>query len=104
MAAPVCGLRPVRAARPFTEKVPKPTKETDSPSFKEPVIAPIAASNARPAAAFERSVYAVIASIRLGLFIYFHLYFENFKYAQPPINSTAECKFATCQTLIKVAG
>ena len=63
MAAPVCGLRPVRAARAFTEKVPKPTKETDSPSLRAPVTAPITASRARPAAAFERSASAVMASV-----------------------------------------
>ena len=31
ISAPVCGLRPLRAARSRTSKVPKPTKATFSP-------------------------------------------------------------------------
>ena len=34
IVAPVCGLRPVRAARLDTEKVPKPTNVTLPPPFK----------------------------------------------------------------------
>ena len=37
--APVCGLRPTRAARLETEKVPKPTSVTLSPFFKEDTTA-----------------------------------------------------------------
>mgnify|MGYP003628669101 CR=1 FL=1 len=45
----------MRAARSFTEKVPKPTNATESPSFKEEVTAPVNASRARVAAALEIS-------------------------------------------------
>ena len=46
IASPVCGLRPVLAARLDTEKVPKPTKVTLSPFFKDLVTASIKASKA----------------------------------------------------------
>jgi hypothetical protein len=36
IASPVLGLRPMRAARAFTVKVPKPTSETDPPFAKVP--------------------------------------------------------------------
>ena len=56
------GLRPVRAARSRTEKVPKPITETVSPFFNASVIASIAPSRARPAAAFDISAESAIAS------------------------------------------
>ena len=46
ISAPVCGLRPVRAARLFTLNVPKPINCTASPFFKLPVIASKVASKA----------------------------------------------------------
>src|SRR5690554_8140863 len=49
ISAPVCGLRPVRAARSFTEKVPKPIRVTWSPFFRAPVMELVIASSARPA-------------------------------------------------------
>ena len=38
MVAPVCGFRPLRAARFLTENVPKPTKDTWSPLVNASVI------------------------------------------------------------------
>ena len=46
ISAPVCGLRPVRAARSFTLNVPKPINCTGSPFFRLAVIASKVASNA----------------------------------------------------------
>src|SRR5690606_27731646 len=68
ISAPVCGLRPVRAARSLTENVPKPTSTTDSPFFNAPVMLSTTASSARPAAAFGMSADAAIASISSVLF------------------------------------
>src|SRR5690606_18169384 len=68
ISAPVCGLRPVRAARSFTEKVPKPTRTTESPFFRAPVMLSTTASNARPAAALGISADAAMASISSVLF------------------------------------
>src|SRR5690554_541899 len=68
ISAPVCGLRPVRAARSFTEKVPKPIRVTWSPFFRAPVMELVIASNARPAAALEISADSAIASISSDLF------------------------------------
>lgn len=51
--APVCGLRPVRAARSLTPKVPKPTRVTVSPAFKASVTEAIVASKALPASALD---------------------------------------------------
>ena len=65
---PVFGLRPVRAERDLTEKVPKPTKETHSPLVRELLIALVAAFNIRFAAAFGTSASSEIASIRSLLF------------------------------------
>ena len=62
ISAPVCGLRPVRAARSLTEKVPKPTNATELPSFSEEVTAPVNASSARVAAALEISASVEIFS------------------------------------------
>ncbi|CAI8889136.1 hypothetical protein EMIT0P12_30602 [Pseudomonas sp. IT-P12] len=65
---PVCGLRPMRAGRSVTEKVPKPTRTTESPALRAPVTDSITASSARPAAAFGISADAAIASISSDLF------------------------------------
>src|SRR5690606_3071079 len=69
IAAPVCGLRPVRAARLRTEKVPKPTSVTCSPFFRALVTALIMPSTARAAAALEISAALATASISSDLFI-----------------------------------
>src|SRR3546814_3021533 len=54
ISSPVRGLRPVRAARARTSKVPKPIRLTLSPAFRAPVIEPTTASSARPASALDR--------------------------------------------------
>jgi len=46
MVSPVFGLRPVRAARSRTWKVPKPTRVTASPSFSALVMAATTADSA----------------------------------------------------------
>ncbi len=52
ISLPVCGLRPVRSARWFTLKVPKPTSCTASPSFRDSVIAARVDSRAALASGF----------------------------------------------------
>jgi len=69
IASPVRGLRPVRAALLRTENVPNPTNVTVSPFLRALVTASIAASNALPAAAFDRSAESATASISSALFI-----------------------------------
>ena len=69
MAAPVRGLRPVRAARLVTAKVPKPTRATVPPFFNVVRTAPMVASKARPAAALEMSACLAMCSINSVLFI-----------------------------------
>ena len=61
--APVCGLRPVRAARSFTLKVPKPTSVTVSPDLSASVIEAIVASKALPASVLDNPPFSAIASI-----------------------------------------
>lgn len=68
IVAPVCGLRPLRALRCFTEKVPKPTRETWSPLDRASVMLSTTASRARPADAFGRSAAVAMASISSVLF------------------------------------
>lgn len=46
ISAPVCGLRPLRASRLRTSKLPKPTRETLSPLANAPLTAPITALRA----------------------------------------------------------
>src|SRR5690606_6099854 len=67
--APVCGLRPSRAARSLTAKVPKPTRETLSPSRRAAVMVSVRASSARAAVDFGRSAEAAMASISSALFM-----------------------------------
>ena len=68
IVAPVAGLRPLLSARLETSKVPKPTKETESPFFKEAVMASMVDSRARVAAALEISASAAICSMSSDLF------------------------------------
>src|SRR5581483_10450716 len=51
MFSPVRGLRPVRAERLRTTKVPKPTSDTSSPFFSALRMISVVASSARPASA-----------------------------------------------------
>ena len=62
------GFIPCLAALSTTEKVPKPTKTTDSPLLRAPVILSTTASNALPAAALGISADAAMASISSVLF------------------------------------
>src|SRR5829696_1201141 len=68
IAAPVRGLRPLRAALLPTAKVPNPTSETEPPFFKVVLTAPIIDSNARVAAALEMSACFAMCSISSVLF------------------------------------
>ena len=52
ITAPVCGLRPLRAALLLTEKVPKPTRVTLPPPFKVLVTASTKESTAAFACVF----------------------------------------------------
>lgn len=69
--APVCGLRPLRAARFFSLKLPKPNCDT-SPSFLMPLaMVEKIVPTMRSASAFEISWVAATVSIRsfLGVFV-----------------------------------
>src|SRR5690606_17497346 len=68
MVAPVWGLRPSRAARSFTAKVPKPTSVTLSPFCRLLVTLVVQASRTRVAVLFGTSAEAAIASINSALF------------------------------------
>lgn len=57
ISLPVCGLRPVRSARWFTLKVPKPTSCTASPSFRDSVIAARVDSRAALARVLDSSAF-----------------------------------------------
>src|SRR5690606_24971852 len=69
ISSPVRGLRPVRAARSDTAKVPKPTRVTEPFFFRVVLTAPTKASRARPTSALERSVLEEMCSISSVLFI-----------------------------------
>src|ERR1039458_3064861 len=71
IALPVCGLRPVLAARLATEKDPKPTRATRSPFLRAFVVALMNPSRARPDSALEIFASEAIASINSALFILF---------------------------------
>ncbi len=68
IAVPVRGLRPVRAARVPTVKVPKPTSETVPPFLSVFLTASIVASKARAAAALGMSALFAMCSINSVLF------------------------------------
>src|SRR5690606_15045166 len=68
ISLPVCGLRPLRAARLVTLKVPKPTRATRSPFFSAFVVLFTKASRARLASALEILASAAIDSINSALF------------------------------------
>ena len=68
---PVCGLRPLRAAREETEKDPNPTRATRSPFLRATVVAPMKASSAFFASTLESSAFAAIASMSSALFMMF---------------------------------
>src|SRR5664280_3113017 len=68
MGSLVRGLRPLRAARLLTLKVPKPTSETVVFFFRLVFTPPIMASRARDAAAFEMSACLAMCSMSSVLF------------------------------------
>jgi hypothetical protein len=70
MAAPVEGLRPLRAARFLWLKVPNPTKVTELPFVKDLQMFSRKEAKALPAAALEISASADMCSISSVLFIY----------------------------------
>src|SRR5882672_7039780 len=69
ITAPVCGLRPLRAALLETEKVPKPTKVTLPPPFNVFVTASTKESRASFACVFAMPASSAIFAINSALFI-----------------------------------
>ena len=69
MAAPVCGLRPARAARLRTTKVPNPTRLTCSSFFSDAQMLSKTASTARVAEALVMSAASATASTSSALFM-----------------------------------
>src|SRR3954470_11598731 len=69
MLSPVWGLRPVRAWRLLTEKVPKPTRVTLSPLFKVLVTASTKESRASLACVLEIPASSAILATNSALFI-----------------------------------
>src|SRR5499427_2044651 len=69
IVAPVCGLRPLRALRCETEKVPNPIKATRSPFRRAAVKLSTAVSIAVVACAFEMLQAPAIRSTRSALFM-----------------------------------
>lgn len=73
ISRPVCGLRPLRAARSFDRNLPKPGIETCFPACTASAIAPLLASKiaskTRAAAALLVCVFSAIRSMRSALFI-----------------------------------
>ena len=68
MAAPVCGLRAVRALRLAVLKVPKPTNETESPFLSDLVMPSISDSTA--AAAVDLGQSRVLGDLRYDLCLF----------------------------------
>src|SRR5512145_2566248 len=75
--SPVFGLRPVRAARSPTEKLPKPIRLRASPLARTSVMISVRPSTARPASALERSHLAARASISSVLFMFNPMKFKG---------------------------
>src|SRR5476649_1899043 len=69
IASPVAGLRPLRAARFATEKVPKPVMPTVSPFFRRSVMMAISVFTAPLAAAADTSVRFANSAINSPFFI-----------------------------------
>ncbi|BAM61482.1 DNA-binding protein HU [Streptococcus dysgalactiae subsp. equisimilis RE378] len=64
ISAPVCGLRPLRAARSRTSKLPKPINCTFSPSARKASIAENTASTAAAESFFVSSVASATFAIK----------------------------------------
>src|SRR5450432_1753214 len=71
ITAPVCGLRPLRAALLLTEKVPKPTSVTLPPPFKVLVTASTKESKEALACVLVTPASSAILAISSALFIIF---------------------------------
>src|SRR5687767_2299350 len=69
ITAPVCGLRPLRAALLLTEKVPKPTRVTLPPPLRVLVTALTKESTAAFAWVFVTPASSAIFEINSALFI-----------------------------------
>src|SRR5436853_4775740 len=69
ISVPVCGLRPVRAARLVTVNVPNPTNATRSPFLSALVVELMNASSARDAAALVSLDSLAMALIKSALFM-----------------------------------
>src|ERR1700682_1478328 len=69
ITAPVCGLRPLRAARLDTEKVPKPTNVTLPPPLRVLVTASTKESRHEFACVFVMLASSAIFAINSALFI-----------------------------------
>jgi hypothetical protein len=65
ISSPVCGLRPLRAARSRTSKLPKPINCTLSPFFNASKMESKTASTALVASFFEISLASATAFIHL---------------------------------------
>lgn len=74
--APVCGLRPVRAERSVTEKVPKPVSVTASPFDNDLETAPVKLLTELSAWDLVSHVSPAMWLIRSALFM-INLYFCN---------------------------
>src|SRR3989338_1588552 len=68
IAAPVRGLRPMRPARVFASKIPKPATETSSPLLRHSVIFSITDSTARSASALVLPIVEATFSTKSILF------------------------------------
>jgi hypothetical protein len=73
-ASPVLGLRPSRAFRLATVKVPKFTSETRCPFFRDVVTAPVKARNAVLAATLvipaDAAIFAISSSFVIVLLLW----------------------------------
>src|SRR5665647_2687399 len=69
ITAPVCGLRPLRAALLLTEKVPKPTSVTLPPPLRVLVTAVVKESKAALACVLVTPASSAILAISSALFI-----------------------------------
>lgn len=80
MVAPVDGLRPSRAERSDTEKVPNPISDTRPPEDSVLEMLLVTESSAFLAAALEMPASAAIASMSSALFIVLSFIIQRNKY------------------------
>ena len=75
MGSPVRGLRPTRAGRFFTSKLPKPTICTLSPLFMAVSTAPVKAARAASQSFLLRPLVSAMAAVSSVLFMEMNLLF-----------------------------